>query len=149
MIDVVCAVLQDEQGRVLACLRPAGKHLGGLWEFPGGKVEHGETPQTALARELREELGIEVEVLGELQPVPWQYERGAIRLLPFLCRITGGEAVPHEHESLLWCASHELANLTWAPADLPVLEQLRLRETDLQSGGHQAAQIGGKSSDLP
>jgi 8-oxo-dGTP diphosphatase len=145
MIDVVCAVIEDVEGRVLACLRPAGKHLGGLWEFPGGKVEDGETPQTALARELREELGIEVEVLGELVPVPWQYERGAIRLLPFHCRITGGEAVPHEHERLLWCAYHELAKLTWAPADLPVLEQLRLREADFQSGSDQTAQIGGQS----
>jgi len=145
MIDVVCAVMEDEQGRVLACLRPAGKHLGGLWEFPGGKVEHGEAPQTALARELREELGVEVEVLGALAPVPWQYDRGAIRLLPFLCRIIGGEAVLHEHERLLWCASHELEKLTWAPADLPVLEQLRLRETRFHSGGDQTAQIGGQS----
>ena len=54
MIDVVCGVIEDAEGRVLACLRPAGKHLGGLWEFPGGKVEHGEAPQSALARELRD-----------------------------------------------------------------------------------------------
>jgi 8-oxo-dGTP diphosphatase len=128
MIEVVCGVIEDAEGRVLACLRPAGKHLGGLWEFPGGKVEHGEAPQTALARELREELGVEVEVLGALHPVPWHYERGAIRLLPYYCRITYGEPVPHEHERLRWCACHELGVLTWAPADLPVLEQLRLRD---------------------
>lgn len=149
MIDVVCAVIEDAEGRVLACLRPAGKHLGGLWEFPGGKVEHGEAPQTALSRELREELGIEVEVLGALDPVPWQYERGAIRLLPFHCRITRGVPVPHEHERLLWCACRGLEELTWAPADLPVLGQLRLREAGLQSGGDQAAQIGGQSGNLP
>lgn len=127
MIDVVCGVIEDAEDRVLACLRPAGKHLDGLWEFPGGKVEHGETPQAALARELREELGVEVEVLGALDPVSWQYERGAIRLLPFYCRITRGEPVPHEHERLCWCACHELEGLAWAPADLPVLAQLRIR----------------------
>jgi 8-oxo-dGTP diphosphatase len=127
MIDVVCAVIEDAEGRVLACLRPAGKHLGGLWEFPGGKVEHGEAPQTALARELCEELGVEVEVLGALDPVPWHYDRGAIRLLPFHCRITRGVPVPHEHEQLRWCAGHEIDGLAWAPADLPVLEQLRHR----------------------
>lgn len=125
MIDVVCGVVEDAEGRVLACLRPAGKHLGGLWEFPGGKVEDGESPRTALARELREELGVEVEVLGPLEPVPWQYERGPIRLLPFHCRIIRGEPVAHEHERLCWCACHELGELAWAPADLPVLEQLR------------------------
>jgi 8-oxo-dGTP diphosphatase len=128
MIDVVCGVIEDAEGRVLACLRPADKHLGGLWEFPGGKVEHGEAPHLALVRELREELGIEVEVLGALDPVPWHYERGAIRLLPFDCRITGGEPWPHEHERLRWCAGDELAGLQWAPADLPVLEQVRLRK---------------------
>jgi len=127
MIDVVCGVIEDVEGRVLACLRPAGKHLGGLWEFPGGKVEHGEAPRMALVRELREELGVEVEVLGALDPVPWQYERGAIRLLAFHCRITRGDPAAHEHERLCWCASHELGDLAWAPADLPVLEQLRLR----------------------
>lgn len=133
MIDVVCGVIEDAEGRVLVCLRPAGKHLGGLWELPGGKVEHGEAPQTALARELREELGVEVEVLGALDPVPWEYERGAIRLLPFDCRITGGKAEPHEHEQLRWCACHEFDGLAWAAADLPVLEQLQ-RRSAMRSG---------------
>lgn len=135
MIDVVCGVIEDADGRVLACLRPAGKHLGGLWEFPGGKVEHGEAPQTALVRELSEELGVEVEVLGALDAVPWQYERGAIRLLPYYCRITRGEPVTHEHERLCWCACHELEGLAWARADLPVLEQVRLRHGMRNDGG--------------
>jgi 8-oxo-dGTP diphosphatase len=125
MTEVVCGVIMDDAGRFLACLRPAGKHLGGLWEFPGGKVETGESPEAALVRELREELGIEVEAGAALDPVAWTYDRGEIRLLPFLCHIIRGIPHPLEHEALRWCAPCEFESLAWAPADLPVLEQLR------------------------
>jgi 8-oxo-dGTP diphosphatase len=124
MTEVVCGVIADDEGRFLACLRPAGKHLGGLWEFPGGKVEAGESPQAALVRELREELGIDVEVGHALDPVEWAYERGRIRLLPYRCRIVGGVPRPLEHADLCWRAPSEFHSLSWAPADLPVLDQL-------------------------
>jgi 8-oxo-dGTP diphosphatase len=127
MTEVVCGVIKDEAGCFLACLRPAGKHLGGLWEFPGGKVEAGEPPEAALVRELREELGIEVTVEGALDPVTWTYDRGQIRLSPYLCHITLGIPSPLEHEALRWCAPRDFESLEWAPADLPVLDQLRLR----------------------
>jgi 8-oxo-dGTP diphosphatase len=127
MMNVVCGVIGDGEGRVLACLRPAGKHLGGLWEFPGGKVEDGESPQSALERELREELGIEVELLEPLEPVVWQYERGTIRLIPWRCRVLQGEPQPIEHERLKWCAPGDFGELEWAAADVPVLEQLQAR----------------------
>jgi 8-oxo-dGTP diphosphatase len=125
MIDVVCGVIRDADGRYLACLRPQGKHLGGLWEFPGGKVETGEVPEIALARELLEELGVDVAVGAALDPVPWSYERGKIRLLPFFCTITSGKLQAIEHEELLWCAPSEFGQLAWADADLPILEQIR------------------------
>lgn len=128
MTEVVCGVIEDDAGRFLACLRPAGKHLGGLWEFPGGKVEQGEPPMAALVRELREELGIEVDVNAALDPVEWTYDRGRIRLLPFLCQIIRGIPRPLEHEELLWCAIGEFESLEWAPADLPILRQLRVRD---------------------
>jgi 8-oxo-dGTP diphosphatase len=127
MIDVVCGVIADDDGRFLSCLRPAGKHLGGLWEFPGGKVEAGEFPETALVRELLEELGIEVAVEAALDPVTWNYDGGEIRLLPFLCQIIRGVPSPLEHEAIHWCDPCDFGNLVWAPADLPILEQLRLR----------------------
>jgi 8-oxo-dGTP diphosphatase len=129
MTEVVCGVIADDAGRFLACLRPAGKHLGGMWEFPGGKVESGESQEDALVRELREELGIDVEVEAALDPVEWTYDRGPIRLLPFLCHIIRGIPHPLEHEALRWCAPCEFGNLEWAPADLPVLDQLHIRET--------------------
>ena len=125
MIDVVCGVIEDKHGRFLACRRPHGKHLGGLWEFPGGKVEPGESPADALIRELHEELAIEVAVHDALPPVVWHYDRGSIRLLPYRCAITGGEPHPHEHDQLHWCAPQDFAALDWAPADLPVLDVLR------------------------
>ncbi len=127
MIDVVCGVIRNEDGCYLACLRPEGKHLGGYWEFPGGKVEPGESREAALVRELREELGVEVVVGTALEPVCWKYYRGEIRLLPYLCVITGGHPHPHEHERVCWCAPRDFESLDWAAADLPVLEQIRQR----------------------
>jgi 8-oxo-dGTP diphosphatase len=125
MIDVVCGVIEDGEGRFLACQRPQGKHLGGLWEFPGGKVDPGESPEAALFRELREELGVDVNVGAPMEPVIWAYDRGSIRLLPFRCAITGGNLHAHEHEQLRWCAPAEFGELDWAAADLPILDQIR------------------------
>ena len=125
MIEVVCGVIEDGEGRFLACLRPQGKHLGGHWEFPGGKVDPGESPEIALIRELREELGIEVAVGEPLAPVIWSYERGAIRLLPFWCSVIHGDPQALEHERLLWCAPADFDSLLWAAADLPILSRIR------------------------
>lgn len=127
MVEVVCGIIGDGEGRYLACKRPHGKHLGGLWEFPGGKVDAGETPQSALARELMEELGILVAVGDALEPVIWNYERGTIRLHPFHCRILEGEPTAIEHEQLFWCPPSGFDTLQWADADLPILDQLRAK----------------------
>jgi 8-oxo-dGTP diphosphatase len=125
MIDVVCAVIRDENGRYLACKRPPGKHLGGLWEFPGGKIDAGESAEAALARELQEELGVDARVGEPLEPVVWAYAEATIRLLPFLCTIIRGELKPIEHEELRWCAVADFESLDWAEADLPILKQIR------------------------
>ena len=126
MIEVVCGVILDGSGRALACRRAAGRHLGGLWEFPGGKVEEGEMPEKALARELREELGISVEVGGKMDAVvEWTDGDVSIRLTAFRCRIIEGEPVALEHEEIRWCDAGELAMLDWAEADLPILSELR------------------------
>lgn len=124
MIDVVCGVICNPAGEYLACQRPSGKHLGGLWEFPGGKVDPGETPQAALVRELREELAVEVETGDAMSPVVWNYEDRCIRLLPFLCRVLSGEPRAVEHAALRWCRPEELPLLHWAEADIPVLREI-------------------------
>ena len=128
MIDVVCGVIENERGELLACLRPAGKHLAGLWEFPGGKVDAGETPTQALLRELREELVIDVEVGAALSPVIWNYGEISIRLQPYRCRILYGTVTPLEHERITWCSRSNFRDLPWAEADLPILAELFSRE---------------------
>lgn len=124
MIDVVCGVIENASGQILACLRPAGKHLGGLWEFPGGKIDPGESPEAALVRELWEELAVEVEVGVALTPVVWIYENRTIRLLPFRCNIVGGVLQAVEHEELRWCSPENSSDLAWAAADLPILREI-------------------------
>jgi 8-oxo-dGTP diphosphatase len=125
MIDVVFGVIEDDHGRLLACRRPQGKQLAGLWELPGGKLEHGESPAAALRRELHEELAVEVEVGAALATVEHDYGDFAIRLLPLRCRITAGDPRPHEHAEIRWVARAEITALEWAAADVPVLREWR------------------------
>ena len=124
-VNVVCAILK-RGGTVMIARRPAGKKLGGLWEFPGGKVEPGETAETALHRELSEELACTVRILRQLPAIEHDYDWGGIRLIPFVCELlpTSPEPKPHEHSGLAWVSVAELAEYEMAPADLPVLEML-------------------------
>ncbi len=128
MTSVSCLVLVDARGTWLATQRPHGKTLGGLWEFPGGKVENGESPENALRRELREELHLTVGSLEPLAPVTHCYPFGSIRLLPFLarCRIRP-PLVLNEHIRAQWLDADTAQTLPWAPADLPVLAQITAR----------------------
>lgn len=129
MIEVVCALIEHPQRGVLACKRPAGSHLGGCWEFPGGKIEADETPEEALTREIFEELGLSIEVGPPLSPVDWSDDRVSIRLRPYRCRIVSGTVVAHEHEEIQWCDAAGTRGIPWAPADRPIVaEWLALRQ---------------------
>jgi 8-oxo-dGTP diphosphatase len=123
---VVAAALIDGQGRVLVQQRPAGKSLAGLWEFPGGKIEPGESPEAALVRELREELGIEVDT-GDLIAGPFASEplgdRHLVMLL-FICRRWRGTAEPHEAPAIAWHFPADLHDLPMPPADGPLVRFL-------------------------
>jgi 8-oxo-dGTP diphosphatase len=126
VIEVVCGVILDAEGRVLACRRSMGRHLGGLWEFPGGKVDAGEMHEEALQRELEEELGVVVAVGDRLDAVvEWSDGEVSIRLTPFLCHIREGAPAALEHEEIRWCESHELAGLEWAEADIPIVAEIQ------------------------
>lgn len=124
---VAAAALVDADNRVLICKRPEGKQFAGLWEFPGGKVDAGETPEAALRRELTEELGIEV---CETCLAPFTFASHAYRdfhlLMPlFLCRNWDGEVAPQEGQEIAWVRARRLADYPMPPADAPLVPWLR------------------------
>ena len=121
-IPVVCAVIEHE-GRLLLAQRPPDKHLPLKWEFAGGKVEPGENPAAAIAREIREELGCEIVILRALPGFPYDYTRVVIEMIPFVCVLAPGSPAPHPHEhvALAWVTPDQVTNYDLAPADLPVV----------------------------
>lgn len=122
---VVAAALTDAEGRVLMARRPAGKQHAGLWEFPGGKVESDETPQAALVRELREELGVEVDE-DALTPAGFSESRGErhLVLLLYRCRSWRGAVRAVEAAEIRWAPPGQLTLLDLPPADRPLAEAL-------------------------
>ena len=123
---VVAAALIGDGGRVLLQRRAAGRAMAGLWEFPGGKVEEGETPEAALTRELQEELGIGVEV-SDLAPAGFASAPNGDRhmiLLLYLCRSWRGEPRALDASALLWARPAEMRGLAMPPADVPLVEFL-------------------------
>ena len=117
----VVAALLERDGRLFAARRAPGRREGGLWELPGGKVEPGETDEAALARELGEELGIEVEVGARVAEASHGYPHGTVLLVGYRCRLARGEPTLHDHDACCWLLPAELGSVTWAPADLPLL----------------------------
>jgi 8-oxo-dGTP diphosphatase len=124
-IDVVAAVIRREDGRLLITQRLAGDTLGGYWEFPGGKVDPGEEPRAALARELREELGVEAHIGAEIQRTVHAYPDRDVRLSFYDARIVSGEPQKLEVADLRWVTLDELMDYQFPEADRPLLEQLR------------------------
>ncbi|MCG7292888.1 (deoxy)nucleoside triphosphate pyrophosphohydrolase [Corynebacterium afermentans] len=125
-IEVVGAALIDED-RVFAARRGPGKAMAGYWEFPGGKIEPGESPEHALARELNEELKIDVSVGEFLVTATHDTGSAVIKLSTYLCDLTAGTPVLTEHSESRWVPAAELGVLTWAPADIPTVELLQER----------------------
>lgn len=124
---VAAAALVDADNRVLIAQRPAGKAMAGLWEFPGGKVAPGETPEEALARELKEELGIEV-CLTCLAPFTFAshaYEEFHLLMPLYLCKNWEGELAPWEGQAIKWVRAMRLQDYPMPPADLPLIPFLR------------------------
>ena len=120
-IHVTCAIIERD-GLVLAARRSAAMSMPLKWEFPGGKIHPGESPEECLRRELLEELGIHARVGQSLPTSSHSYPSFDITLHPFLCTIDSGEIVLHEHAAIAWLPSDELKTLDWAEADLPVID---------------------------
>ncbi len=125
-LPVVCAVICDPAGRVLLAQRPAHKHLGLKWEFPGGKVEPGESPEAALVREIKEELGCDLVLTRALPRFTHDYGTVVIEMIPFVCALAASSPPPHPHEhiALAWAPLAELRTYDLAPADWPVVTAL-------------------------
>lgn len=122
-VDVAIGIVLRDN-RVLICRRRKDGHLAGYWEFPGGKCEPGESPADTLHRELREEVGIDVEPTHAFDPLEHHYPEVRVRLHAFVCRHTAGEAKPHAADELLWVTPAELATYRFPEANKPLLEQL-------------------------
>lgn len=126
LLLVVAAALVDADGRVLLAQRPAGKAMAGLWEFPGGKVHDGETPEAALVRELEEELGIDTRAscLAPIAFASHAYPTFHLLMPLYVCRTWKGDPVAREDQALAWVAKRKLRDYPMPPADLPLLPLL-------------------------
>ncbi len=123
MQNVTASILVRD-GRVLIARRTADDRLANKWEFPGGKVEDGETPESCLARELKEELGITVSVGALLGESIYRYEHGSIKLLAYEAHWEAGDLDPKVHAEVTWASLSELDGYDFAPADIPFVRKL-------------------------
>ena len=123
-VEVVAAVLRDDAGRVFATQRGYGAMKDG-WEFPGGKIETGETPEEALKREIVEELNVNIAIDDFLTTVEWDYDTFHLTMQCYLCHVVSGEMVLMEHEAARWLPLKEIDSVDWLPADLMVVAALR------------------------
>src|SRR5512136_1439957 len=122
IVPVVCGII-ERRCRFLAAMRGPDRLNAGLWEFPGGKVRRDETVEAALARELREELCVEISVGSRLSTHLHVYPSITIELIPFVCTLVKGRPQSREHTAVRWLESKEALSLAWAPADIPVLNE--------------------------
>lgn len=124
-INVVGAVIQNQAGEILCARRSQKMAHGGLWEFPGGKIEPHETPEESLQREIREELGCDIAVGQQVADVTYCYPNQAVRLITYRARLLRGQPTPREHAELRWLPVDQLGDLEWSPADLPTVRRLQ------------------------
>lgn len=125
-IEVVAAIM-IHNAQIFATQRGYGEFKDG-WEFPGGKMEPGETPQQALVREIKEELDTEIEVGDLLETVEYDYPKFHLTMHCFLCTIRSGDLVLKEHEAAKWLTKEELDSVDWLPADIKVVKKLKQKE---------------------
>ena len=123
-IEVVAAVIFDADGRIFATQRGYGDWKD-WWEFPGGKIEPGETPRQALVREIREELDADIEVGELLRTIDYDYPAFHLTMHCFRCRLTGSITLL-EHEAARWLAPHDLPSVRWLPADEEIITELSI-----------------------
>ncbi|ADE72561.1 MULTISPECIES: (deoxy)nucleoside triphosphate pyrophosphohydrolase [Priestia] len=128
MKKVTAAIIKDKN-RILIAKRHSKDPLGGKWEFPGGKVEPGETPEECLVREIREELRVEVKIGSFYDNSVYSSQDHDIHLLFYWAEVSNGEMTPVVHDDLKWTTIKQLANFDFAPADIPIVKRLMKENT--------------------
>ncbi|WP_342539726.1 (deoxy)nucleoside triphosphate pyrophosphohydrolase [Sporosarcina sp. FSL K6-1540] len=126
-VHVVGAIIENENGEILCALRGPAMTLPNYWEFPGGKIEEGETKEEALKREIHEELGCAIEVFHQVEDTTYEYEKIIVRLETFMSKIISGIPTLSEHVEIRWISREKLLSLNWAPADIPAVERVLTR----------------------
>ena len=124
-IEVVAAIIHDDQGRIFATQRGYGEWKD-WWEFPGGKMETGEKPEEALQREIWEELETRIMVERFVETVEWDYPQFHLTMHCYLCRVESGHLELKEHEAAKWLNKDELESVNWLPADRDLVRKLKL-----------------------
>lgn len=127
-VHVVGAIIENENKDILCALRGPEMTLPNYWEFPGGKIEDGESKEAALIREIQEELGCTIEVLKHVDDTTYEYEKVIVRLETFMSKVISGTPQVSEHAEIKWVPRKELNALNWAPADIPAIEKLLSNE---------------------
>ena len=123
IIHVVAAAIEKD-GEIFCAQRPENKSLGGLWEFPGGKLEPGETPEEALVREIQEELNSIIVILSYINEASYDYVFGTVIMKSYHAKLISGNLELLEHQNSTWLAPQDLKTLDWAPVDRPAVELL-------------------------
>ncbi|MBV7273760.1 (deoxy)nucleoside triphosphate pyrophosphohydrolase [Clostridiaceae bacterium UIB06] len=124
LIKVVGAVIENENNEILCALRSPKMSLPNIWEFPGGKVEKDENLKEAIEREIKEELGCNVEYSGVFNDNTHEYDTFIVNLITVKCKLVSGKPTANEHSKLIWLKRENLLSLKWAPADVPAVMQL-------------------------
>ena len=121
MLEVTAAIIQ-QNGKILICQRPANKSCGLLWEFPGGKIEAGETGEQCVVRECQEELGVTLLVERKLTDIVHEYSDRTVHIHFYLCCIVAGVPKKKEHNAIVWIAPYEVNKYTFCPADARMIQ---------------------------
>jgi len=124
LVKVVGAIIQNEHDEILCALRSTTMVLPNLWEFPGGKVEKGESLSDAIIREIKEELNCDIEFIDIFNDNTHEYDNIIVNLITVKCKIINGQPIASEHAKLIWLNKENLLSLNWAPADIPAVELL-------------------------
>lgn len=127
IIKVVGAIIENDNSEILCALRSKDMSLSGFWEFPGGKIENGESPEKTITKEIYEKLGCKVEFSSLFSATTYEYDNYILNLIVAKCKLTHNNPLAKEHAKLLWLPIDYIESLNWAPADIPTVKKLILK----------------------